>query len=143
MADAGPSRLASHRRPSHPYPAPSPPASIRSMASHEAKGATAPSSNDSLTAAAADGPRPLSRSGAASPDEADSLGRKDLSDSEGHAGAPVGESQAEYRAHLASQPVGVSKIEALYRVFGNSKAAVWTLYAAISGEHVCDAAAQP
>lgn len=30
---------------------------------------------------------------------------------------------------------GVAKIEALYRVFGNNRAAVWTLYAAIAGKH--------
>lgn len=42
--------------------------------------------------------------------------------------------EALWREHQAKQQPGVTKIEEMYRSFGNNKVAVWTLYFAVAGE---------
>jgi len=49
------------------------------------------------------------------------------------AGLP-GDADSVDTEHMRSQQKGVNRIEALYRVYGKNKVAVWTLYAALAGE---------
>lgn len=51
-----------------------------------------------------------------------------------HAASMSDSERDQWNRHQRSQQAGVTKMEALYRVFGGNKALVWSLYIAVAGE---------